>query len=236
MFKMKIYIKYLFVILFVFSVNVFSQQDKNNLLNKFDDYDHLPVELVYFYPQLQNDTVVLLWGTATELNNYGFEVQRSTDTNFTAFDVLGLVDGHGTSYVYNNYSFYDTTLSSNGMFYYRLNQLDNDGGQKYSFIVSIIVTKVDDEPIVVNNFSLFQNYPNPFNGQTTIPFSLNKTMDISIEIFDVKGSLVNKWTFQNLSAGNYNYKFNSDDLTSGVYFYKLSSLTKSLSKKMILIK
>ncbi|MFH0735450.1 MAG: T9SS type A sorting domain-containing protein [bacterium] len=232
---MKAAIGYLILFLFLFTTSLFSQQSKK-LIYIYDNYDHLPVELVYFYPYLQNDTVVLYWGTATELNNYGFEIQRSLDTNFTTFDVLGLVDGHGTSYVTWNYVFYDTTLNSNGKFYYRLNQLDNDGGNKYSFIVSIIVTDVKDEEVILNHFSLSQNYPNPFNGETTIPFSISKTEDVKIEIFDINGCLITKWKSISLVSGNYNYKFNSENFSSGIYFYKLSSLTKSLTKKMILIK
>lgn len=201
-----------------------------------DDDPHMPVELIYFSVNLQNDTVMLHWATATELINYGWNIERAVDTNFTNYEILGFVEGHGTSYNTWYYSFADTTLASNGHYYYRLHQLDLDGGSKYSNIVSIIVTDVKNEIVEKMNFELDQNYPNPFNGQTNISFTLNETEEITLEVYDLSGKKIYELLNKTLSQGKYSIKFESNNLSSGIYFYKLSNLRNSISKKMILIK
>ncbi|HCN37307.1 MAG TPA: hypothetical protein DIS94_06290, partial [Bacteroidetes bacterium] len=89
---------------------------------------------------------------------------------------------------------------------------------------------------LINSFKLNQNYPNPFNPETNISFSLIKSGIVSLNVFDSKGLFVKKLINEFKISGEYNYKFNADDLPSGIYFYKLDSDNYSQSKKMILIK
>lgn len=225
--------RYIIIILgFILAVNI----NTFAVCSFNEDDPHMPVELIYFNAELQNSTVVLHWATATELINYGWNIERAVDTNFTNYEVLGFVEGHGTSYNTWYYLFTDTTLTSNGHYYYRLHQLDLDGGSKYSDIVGIVVTDVKDEIIEKLNFELDQNYPNPFNGQTNISFSLNETEEITLEIYDLSGKKIYELLNKTLSEGKYSIKFDSNNLSSGIYFYKLSNLRNSISKKMILIK
>jgi hypothetical protein len=85
-------------------------------------------------------------------------------------------------------------------------------------------------------FELNQNYPNPFNPATTIQFNLPKAGYYKMEVFDVLGRKVEELFNVFRMAGIYKFIYNARELSSGLYFYKLSSEEKSLTKKFILIK
>ncbi len=94
----------------------------------------------------------------------------------------------------------------------------------------------DIKNISPDEFKLYQNYPNPFNPSTTISFMLNKSGLTELIIYDMLGREVAKLINQNLSAGNHTVSFNAVNLTSGIYFYKLSEGNNFVIKKMILLK
>jgi hypothetical protein len=85
-------------------------------------------------------------------------------------------------------------------------------------------------------YSLGQNYPNPFNPATKIDFSIPKSGNVILKIFDIVGKEVETLINKEMSAGNYTIDFNASRLSSGTYFYKLTSGVFSQTKKMILLK
>ncbi|NOY78186.1 MAG: T9SS type A sorting domain-containing protein [Calditrichaeota bacterium] len=89
---------------------------------------------------------------------------------------------------------------------------------------------------VPSSFVLYQNYPNPFNPTTVIPFSLQKRGHVDLSVFDVNGRLVAKLFNQEMSAGQYQAKFDGSRLASGVYYYRLLVDGKVFTKKMMLVK
>lgn len=110
-------------------------------------------------------------------------------------------------------------------------------------------TDVDLSQNYPQDFQLFQNYPNPFNSITKIKFSLplseREYSDVSLKIFDILGKEVSTIFSGNLSSGEYEFNFDASDLSSGIYYYKLSlthsisnnqSRRKELTKKLVLIK
>lgn len=86
------------------------------------------------------------------------------------------------------------------------------------------------------DYFLSQNFPNPFNPQTKINFSLPQDGFTELMVFDVTGKAVETIVKENLNAGEYSVDFDASGLTSGVYFYRISSNGYSVTKKMILIK
>jgi hypothetical protein len=86
------------------------------------------------------------------------------------------------------------------------------------------------------DFELKQNYPNPFNYQTTIPFHIYKSGIVKIELYDLTGKYLGVILNKNLTPGDYETLFNSDNLDSGVYFYKISQNESSVMQKMIIAK
>jgi Secretion system C-terminal sorting domain len=87
-----------------------------------------------------------------------------------------------------------------------------------------------------SEFSLSQNYPNPFNPSTNISFSLPASSKVNLSVFNTAGQQVAELVNENLSAGTYEYQFNAGKLTSGVYFYRLTTDQFTYTKKMILVK
>jgi len=185
----------------------------------------LPVELTSFTASTDSDKVLLKWKTATEVNNYGFEIERKT--NNTSWQKIGFVLGHGNSNSPKEYLFKDNN-SLSGKYTYRLKQIDNDGKYKYSKEIEVEVV-----PLV---FELLQNYPNPFNPSTTIKYSLAKTSLVKLRIYDILGSEVKRLVDEVKLAGNYEIKFNANQLASGVYFYQIKAGDFVKTKKLILIK
>ena len=186
----------------------------------------IPVELVSFSSSVINNTVGLNWITATELNNSGFEIQKSSDnTNWTK---LGFVTGHGTSSEVHNYSFVDANPVT-GISYYRLKQIDFDGTSEYSNIVEVVYGAVAE-------FALEQNYPNPFNPTTKINYSIKEKGNVELKIFDLLGSEIATLVNEEKSPGNYEVFFDASNLSSGVYLYTIKAGSFVQTRKMMLMK
>ncbi|WP_337873482.1 choice-of-anchor X domain-containing protein, partial [Ignavibacterium sp.] len=192
----------------------------------------VPVELVSFSANVSNNSVALNWVTASELNNSGFEVQRSVISNPNGmrnldWQSIGFVNGNGTTSESNSYSFIDDNLSI-GKYAYRLKQIDLDGSFTYS-------NEIDVDLGLPLSFSLNQNYPNPFNPSTSIKYQVSSISNVSLKVYDVLGKEVVTLVNQIQPAGNYEVSFNASSLTSGIYFYKLQAASFSQTKKMLLL-
>jgi hypothetical protein len=90
--------------------------------------------------------------------------------------------------------------------------------------------------IIPAKYELAQNYPNPFNPVTTIHFELKETGMTTVDIFDITGRHVRTLLNGSVDAGAYDLRFDASALSSGVYFYRLTSGTFSDIKKMSLLK
>lgn len=191
------------------------------------------VELVSFTASSKRLNAELKWSTATEQNNYGFEIERGevgSQKTEIRWNTVGFVEGGGTTYAPKIYSFIDKNLS-HGKFSYRLKQIDRDGKFEYSQVVEVTVGNV---PKV---FALEQNYPNPFNPSTTIGFTLQESGLTSLKIYDAIGREVATLVNEYLEAGIFHQKtFDASKLSSGIYFARLSSHGKSQIRKMMLMK
>ena len=192
----------------------------------------VPVELTSFSATTKGNAVHLNWVTATEVNNSGFDVQKSSDGK--SFFSAGFVSGKGTTTEISNYSFADKNISSGAKYYYRLKQIDFDGTFEYSDVIFVDVTSP-------KSFSLEQNYPNPFNPSTTINFNLPVDAKVVVRIIDAIGNEIHQVIDNNLTAGNHVYNINLSQISSGVYFYNLEATgidgsKFSSSKKMMLMK
>jgi hypothetical protein len=191
-----------------------------------------PVELVAFNAVVDKDIISLNWKTASELNSSGFDVERGSEKNANGeiiFNNLGFVKGAGSSLISNSYSFFDK-LSKSGKYYYRLKQIDIDGGFKLSSAIEI-----NFKPLV-NGYFLDQNYPNPFNPSTTIAYTIPAASNVKLSVYNSLGQQVMILENVYKSAGDYQFNFSADGLKSGIYFYKIEAGQFSQVRKMILLK
>lgn len=113
-----------------------------------------------------------------------------------------------------------------------------NGGEVYNIFID-----TNDVPLSTGNntnipadFKLHQNYPNPFNPVTQINYDLVKDEFVNITIFDVLGREVNTLVNKDQKGGKYSVILNAEDMTSGIYFYRISAGDFTDTKKLILIK
>jgi len=193
----------------------------------FDRSIFIPVELTSFNASVENGAVNLVWTTASETNNKGFQIERKK-LNEVKWTVAGFVGGKGTTTELTHYSFVDDNLEIE-RYQYRLKQFDFDGTFSYSKNIEINFTS----PV---SFSLEQNYPNPFNPNTVIKFSLLSDEFVTLKIYNILGKEVTQLLKGNLKAGIHRVEFSAANLTSGLYFYKIEASNFSSVKKMTLLK
>jgi hypothetical protein len=174
--------------------------------------DNIPVELVSFAATTNGMNVNLNWSTATEINNSGFEIERSSGAEF---EQVGFVAGYGTTTEAQYYSYTDKIVEV-GTYSYRLKQVDHDGTYEYSNVVEV-------EVLPPAEFSLAQNFPNPFNPSTKINYSLAVDSKVTLTVYNLLGEAVSKLVNNNVTAGNHSVNFDAINLNSGVYFYKIDA-------------
>jgi hypothetical protein len=101
---------------------------------------------------------------------------------------------------------------------------------------SLYPTGADEGGNLPGVFSLSQNYPNPFNASTIIEFYLPEAGDVRLELYNVLGQKLGTLVDGRLESGNHSVTWNSGDLTSGIYFYRLKSGNLSETKRMLLLR
>lgn len=190
----------------------------------------MPVELMSFTAAAGMGEVELAWKTATEVNNHGFDIERSETGSGRRgnWTTIGFVEGNGTTNTSKQYTYIDKTPSS-GTYYYRLKQIDRDGKFEYSNQIEITVGAPKE-------LSLLQNYPNPFNPATTITYQLPTNGLTTLTVYDGLGREAAILVNEVKEAGTYSTVFNASRLSSGVYFARLQNGETIQLKAMLLMK
>jgi hypothetical protein len=98
------------------------------------------------------------------------------------------------------------------------------------------IVGVEDEPSLPKSFHLSQNYPNPFNPTTSIKYSVLSTQQINLTVYNILGQKVKTLVDEEKFPGEYTISFDGLNLSSGIYFYRLTAGQYSETKKMILQK
>lgn len=191
----------------------------------------MPVTLKSFNYNMKNRDVTLKWVTESEINNKGFEIERAELKNGNnEYRKIGFTESKNKNNEPLIYSFEDKKLAS-GKYRYRLKQIDNNGNFEYFEL------KNDIAVALPTKYDLSQNYPNPFNPTTKIDFQLQYDGKVTLQIYDITGkeiaTLINN---EFKKADYYTIVFNGNSLSSGVYFYTLTSDKFVMTKKMILVK
>jgi hypothetical protein len=175
----------------------------------------LPVTLLNFSGEKENNNNKLLWTTATEINNDYFELERSYDA--LNFEKIVEVDGAGNSSNILNYYQFDFNFDrTKPVSYYRLKQLDFDGQYSYSNIVAL------DNDTKIGEILI---YPNPATNYLNI--TNNKSEVTNYQIYSVEGKLIHQGEFMST------HKIDLNQYSSGTYLIKLISRNKVYQQKFI---
>ncbi len=213
----------------------------------FSGPNPLSVELSSFNAERKNESIFIEWTTQSEMDNYGFEIQRR-QMESDIWKNIGFVEGNGNTNIIHQYTFIDDSISGDNYFY-RLKQIDSDG--KYS------LSKIIEVKNNIDHYELYQNFPNPFNPNTKIRYTLapslskvERVSDLSSEIqtktqggvktilkvYDILSNEVATLVNEQKPAGNYEVEFDASHFSSGIYFYSLNAGDFFQTKKMILLK
>lgn len=196
------------------------------------DESVLPVELIEFvvtesnslnslYPQL-------VWSTATEKDNYGFDIYRKYASE-NDWEHIGFVEGAGTIQTKQNYQYTDQNVAVAGFYLYKIVQTDYDGTTAEYGPVEYFMNAPE-------KFQLSQNYPNPFNPVTTIPFDVPHQTDVVMNVYDILGRRVQVLVNEQMQPGSYNMQFDASRFASGTYFVRMVADGQVFTRKIMLIK
>lgn len=185
----------------------------------------LPVLLISFSVNMVEDGILIQWQTGLEINNLGFKIQRSIDSNENFETISDLIPGQGNSINQVNYSFVDQTAVSGQNYFYRIMDVSFDGTVKYHPAISILYL----EKALPNAFSITSIYPNPVNT-TNSEHTINLQIDVpQIEggkqgILSVFNLLGQKIFYEKLylKPGKMKYKKRlPSKMNTGVYFIQV---------------
>jgi hypothetical protein len=168
----------------------------------------LPVTLSHFGATLNNNRVWLQWNTATESNNQGFSIERSTngrDFKAIAFEKSKANNGNSTQNI--NYEFFDAAIGKYNTLYYRIKQVDNDGKFTYSTIAVVNIRKAE--------FSL-QVVSNPIINNIELLLSTATERRVSINVVHQNGAVLHTKELM-MKAGANNISLPANNFTPGVY-------------------
>jgi hypothetical protein len=189
----------------------------------------IPVELLTFSAVIQDGSVVLSWTTETESRNFGFEVQRMTESS--GWSALGFSKGHGSSTEPHAYTFTDDLkgLTPAGCHLrYRLKQIDFDGAYAFSPEVEILL----DQP--VPSFAL-EGYPSPCDNDLTVRLTLGETGKTSVRLHDIAGrEIMTIARDVMLPAGSHTMRARTANVPSGLYLLTVESVEGRRTEKVLI--
>jgi hypothetical protein len=189
----------------------------------------LPVELEYFTGKWNTvkDVNELNWVTATERNNDYFEVQRSFGGK--DFEIIGVVKGKGNSNTRTYYNFDDKDILQNGVYSYRLKQVDVDGKFTYSNIVDINVNRRLAAEAKI--------YPNPANNFVNVSISGSDGAKVELDVYDNTGRLVIRGLLNTvMDSGHMESLIPLDRLDPGVYMLRFRVDADIFNQKLIIVR
>ncbi len=185
----------------------------------------LPVEMIYFEANaIDNSYIQLKWATELEINNHGFQVERSLDGQ--NWGVIGWVDGHNNSTTQQSYTYNDYNVQPNVRYYYRLKQVDNDGMFEYTSIVSAIIS--GDVTFNVKDF-----VPNPTAQNTSLIVTATTEQEVTVNLYNAIGQVVTSNSYH-LNKGGNQLTFDLSQLAVGTYTAVLSSANDIYSRKLVI--
>ncbi|MDQ2719982.1 MAG: pre-peptidase C-terminal domain-containing protein [Bacteroidota bacterium] len=209
----------------MYTFQVASLDNTDGLVSQFSDTANfktmsaLPVTFTNFDGKLQDNQALLNWSTATEINNKGFEVQKSM--NGQEFTDIGFVAGNGNSSIVNNYNYIDNKVLS-GSNYYRLKQIDLDGNFDYSSTIRLDFRKF--------NWTVFGN---PLTSNSWLQLQLSQKANVAIQIISTDGKIIQTINKGNISEGTYSIPLHLGNVASGMYIIKLLVGDQNFSKQII---
>lgn len=192
--------------------NVYNGGTGTDVLQVVVNNTPLPVQWSYVKAAPKdNNSILVSWGTESEQNNAGFDVERSE--NGVSFTAIGHVNGHGTSATPHHYTFQDRNVTSGLRYFYRIRQTDLDGRERYSVIVNATLLNGDSFIMEVN--------PNPVRNILNITLQSSRKQLAQLVIMDMSGKVFNMERSIQLETIATKYSTRVAGYAPGVYIARL---------------
>jgi C1A family cysteine protease len=203
----------------------------------------LPIQIASLRASVVNAGVQVEWTTVSEVNNYGFFIERRGGRDTAYATVSDLIPGAGTSLEEHHYSWTDTAVID-GTYRYRIRQTDLTGDLAYSGEIRIEVSgilAVQNAGAMPREYTLSQNYPNPFNPSTTLRYALPSESRVTLRILNTLGQEVARLVDGIEAPGYKSVLWDASHVASGIYFCRMDAASTSGQTftevhKMILIR
>ncbi len=187
----------------------------------------LPVEILYLEAEaVDNAYIQVDWATVIEINNAGFILERSNNTQ--TWDSIGWMTGHGNSTEQIDYTFNDLNVVPEVHYYYRLKQQDFNGNYKYTEIVTAIINSAAQ-------FSINGFIPNPTTKSSSLYIMTSGNQSVTVDVFDVIGQKVISNNYQ-IQIGMNKIDFDLSKMAAGNYSAIIKTGTEVYEKKLVLTK
>ncbi|MGB1247801.1 MAG: T9SS type A sorting domain-containing protein [Chitinophagales bacterium] len=188
----------------------------------------LPVELLSLSADgIADQYIQVDWATASEIDNNGFELQRSKDGE--NFETISWIEGSGTTTAIQNYRYDDKNVEQNVVYYYRLNQIDFNGDYEHSNIVAAKINEKREFDVLI--------YPNPSKDADLITMQVNSSIEDEalIQVYSVQGKIITT-TNVDLQKGQNSFSLDNSQLAPGNYFVKIATKENTHSEHITIYK
>jgi hypothetical protein len=208
-----------------------------------DETNTLPVELSSFTANVTASSFVeLQWTAETETNMLGYHVYRGvTNSVSEASAITANVIPAANSSTVQDYSYVDEDVANGQTYYYWLQSIDLDLTMNFHGPVAVSLEDETELPDPVFTTALRKNFPNPFNPETTIKYSLRDDTHLELKIYNLLGQLVKTVHAGHHEKGDHEFVWNGksdagQNVSSGIYFYRMSTPNYDRIHKMMLLK
>ncbi len=180
--------------------------------------------------EILSPSQILRWLPLADAQSY--ELMVATDVAFTNIILNEGITGERMFSISN--------LNNETEYFWRVRATNNlgtgDWSETRSFNTGVVTSNEKHDDVIPQSFRLFQNYPNPFNPTTKISFELQSTQEVELVVYNLMGQNVATLVDGIRTPGNYTVSFDGKDLSSGIYFYRLTTENFTAARKMTLIK
>lgn len=212
------------------TVNFIDQAWRNYIIT-------VAVQLTAFAAEQIGETIAIKWNTEYEVNTLGFNLYRSVGTSDNYYRLnKDKILSKGNSLQGSDYSFIDRDIPESGIYYYLLEEIEQDGKREQHGPISINYSQISSVSTLPQQIKLFSNFPNPFNASTTISFALTKTDKVRIDIYTISGEKITTLTNDVYQAGLHQLTWEADNMNSGMYLIVLQTGKFFKTEKAVLIK
>ncbi|MEA3496264.1 MAG: T9SS type A sorting domain-containing protein [Bacteroidota bacterium] len=195
--------------------------------SRTNDYT-LPVELQSFSAELVKGKVELNWKVASEIDIVGYILDRKDNGDWTEIAGVSELSAGNTNYKYS-----DEKVEAGKTYTYRLSNIELSGEK---VILEEVTIAIPQNTFSTIQFQLAKNYPNPFNPVTTIEYSISEAGPVKLQIYNMRGQLVETLVNENKNAGYYSINWDASNVSSGIYIYRLIAGNNNQTRKMSVIK